>query len=318
MHGAPDMATPTEPAVTVMDPLVVESPIVTAERSKIASPFGWAAIFAGAVVTLGAWLVLHLIGIGIGLTAIDTEDASNLRAVGIGTGVWSLLAPILALFIGGIVAGRVAPTINTGVAAIHGAVVWGLTAIGAFVLLMMMLGSLARGVASAGAAVGGAVGQATGAVSELSLDDLGLRGEDLVEPINRRLRAEGKPEVTPDQMEAAAQDALRTAVRQGRLDRQLLVDSIAKKTDLSRADAQEVASQIESRYGSAMDRLGEFGQRAQQTALEAVETTGKVMLWLALAMVVGLGAAVGGSILSVRHERREHVVLPRAAARPTE
>jgi hypothetical protein len=97
------MATPTEPTVTtVNEPIVpytaIEPPMVTAERSAIVSPVGWSAIFAAATVAVGTWLVLHLIGIGVGLTAIDPTDASSLRRVGIGTGIWSLIAPIIALF----------------------------------------------------------------------------------------------------------------------------------------------------------------------------------------------------------------------------
>jgi phosphotransferase system glucose/maltose/N-acetylglucosamine-specific IIC component len=60
--------------------------------------------------------------------------------------VWSLIAPIVALFIGGLVAGRMAPTINTANAAIHGAVVWALSVIAAcftlFTLMRMMPGML--------------------------------------------------------------------------------------------------------------------------------------------------------------------------------
>lgn len=298
-----------------MDPLSVDPPMVTTERTKIASPFGWAAIFAGVTVALGSWLVLHLIGIGVGLTAIDPDEASSLKGVGIGAGVWSLIAPILALFVGGIVAGRIAPTINTGVAAIHGAVLWGVTAIAGFILVVMMLSSLTRTAMSTAQAVGSAAGQSLGAVSGLSLDDLGLRADDLVAPINQRLRAQGKPEVTANQMEAAAKDALRTSVRQGKLDREMLIASVERHTQLSREDARQVAAQLEDRYSSVSDRVGQAGADAQRTALQAAEDTGKLLLLLSLAALLGLGAAVGGSILSVRHERREHVVLPRAAMR---
>jgi len=48
------------------------------------------------------------------------------------------------------------------------------------------------------------------------------------------------------------------------------------------------------------------------TIHEAAETTGKVLLVLSILMILGLGASVAGAVVSVRRERREHVVLPRA------
>jgi hypothetical protein len=300
------MATPTEPVVTAALPQLAP-PVVTAERSAIVSPLGWSAIFAGATVAVGVWLVLHMLGIGIGLTAIDPRDAGTLRGVGIGTGVWSAIAPILALLIGGLVAGRMAPTINTANAAIHGAVVWALTALVSMVLLSMAVSSAVKGAAMAGGRAAEAVAGAQ--VGDVSLEDLGLSRADLVAGVNRRLAAEGLPPVTPEVMEEAARDAIRGAVRQGRLDRDVMIQALTRNTPMTRAEAERVASMAEQRLRG---RLGEVGQQAQRTALHAAEVTGTVLLVLSFVMILGLGAAIGGAIASVRRERREHVVLPRA------
>jgi hypothetical protein len=286
---------------------------VTAERSAIVSPLGWSAIFAGATVAVGVWLVLHMLGIGIGMIAIDPDDAGTLRGAGIGAGVWSAIAPILALFVGGLVAGRMAPTINTANAAIHGAVVWALTGVAALVLISMAVGSAIRGAAATGEAVGRGAAAAVGvAPADLAFEDLGLSSEDLVAPVNERLKAEGLPPVTAAQLEASARDALRTAVREGRLDREMLVQALARNTRLSRADAERVADRIEQRMAELRARAGEVREQVKHGALEAAEMTGKVLLVLSILMILGLGASVAGAIASVRRERREHVVLPRA------
>lgn len=307
------MATPTETVIPVVTPTYSGPPLVTAERSAIVSPLGWSAIFAGATVAVGVWLVLHMLGIGIGLIAIDPDEADSLRAVGIGTGIWSAIAPLIALFIGGLVAGRMAPTINTANAAIHGAVVWGLTGIAALLLLATAVSSAVRGAADAGAAVGRGAAAAVGlAPSDVGLEDLGLASEDLLAPINERLAAEGVPPVTADQLEAVGRDALRSAIRGEEVDRDLLVQSLQRNTRMSRAEAQRVADRIEQRVDELQARAGAVGQQATRTALRAAETTGKVMLVLSILMVLGLGASIVGAIASVRRERREHVVLPRA------
>jgi hypothetical protein len=212
----------TAPPIVTTSPLPIitsgqtQGPVVSAERSTIASPLGWSAIFAAAVVAIGAWIVLHMLGMAIGLITIDPNDASNLRKIGIGTGVWSLIAPIVALFIGGLVAGRMAPTINTANAAIHGAVVWALSVIAAcfalFTLMRVMPAML----------------QAP--------PDLG-------------------PQTTPG-------------------------------TD-----------------------------RATQM-LQAADWTGKAMLVQVIVALLALGAAVLGAFVSVRHERREHVMMPQQHPEP--
>ncbi len=128
--------------VATTDEVITEDLITKPERRVIASPIGWGAIFAAAFVAGGVWLLLHLFGIAIGLTAIDPHDRSSLHSVGMGTGVWSLIAPVIALFVGGLVAGRIAPTINTLNAAIHGAVTWALTMLATFTFVFMMLGAM--------------------------------------------------------------------------------------------------------------------------------------------------------------------------------
>ena len=49
-----------------------------------------------------------MLGVGIGLAAIDPHAADSPRAIGIGTGIWSVIAPLIAMFIGAFVAGRIA------------------------------------------------------------------------------------------------------------------------------------------------------------------------------------------------------------------
>lgn len=136
-------------------------------RAPVASPIGWSAIFAAAAVAIGLWLLLHSLGIGIGLAALDPNEKSSLRAAGIGLGIWSLLVPIIAMFIGGLVAGRTAPTFNTFSAIVHGIAAWAITAIGSVLVFATLLGATMSVVASSGSAaelgVNAQMGEAPGA-----------------------------------------------------------------------------------------------------------------------------------------------------------
>lgn len=84
----------------------------------------WSAVFGGAAVAVALWVLLQMLGMGAGMAAIDLDDAGSLRTVGIGTTVWTLIAPLIALFVGGLVAGRLAATFNDRIGALHGFVTW--------------------------------------------------------------------------------------------------------------------------------------------------------------------------------------------------
>jgi hypothetical protein len=102
----------------------------------------WGAIFGGTLVALGVWLLLHTLGLAAGLTAIDPNNPRSLRGVGIGTGIWSIVAPLIALFVGGYVAARSAGVLERGLGALHGAVLWGLTTVAGAAGLGLMLASV--------------------------------------------------------------------------------------------------------------------------------------------------------------------------------
>lgn len=267
-----------------------------AMTTPAARPVGWGAIFAGTLTAVGVWLLLHLLGVSVGLVAIDPDNPSTLRAIGIGTGVWALIAPLLALFVGGLAAGRLAGPLTRLTGAIHGMVVWSLTTVTAMVLVGLAAGSLLGAIGAAGS---GAANQAS--VAGLgSLEALGLSADDLLAPINQRLQAEGRPPVRSDQLGAVAQDVLRRAVREGQFDRDVLVTSLAQNTALSPADANALAGTVERRF---QERAGQV----RRAALGAAEATGKAMLGLFFVMLLGLLGAVVGATLSVRHEqRRDH------------
>ncbi|MDC0723604.1 hypothetical protein [Nannocystis bainbridge] len=270
----------------------------------------WGSIFAGTMIAVGAWLLLHLLGMGIGLTAIHPHHPGSLRSFSIGAGVWTLVAPILALFVGGLVVGKLSGPSDRLGGLVHGAVVWALATVASITLLSMALTAVLGGAVSAGASVataatGGAVAALGGAV-EVAPESLGLSTDDLLAPINRRLQSEGKPAITGEQIMAAAKKALRTSVREGRIDRQSAVNALAEDTALSPAEAADLAGQIERGYDA---RVHELAETARTHALEAAEGAGKALLGLSLAMLLGLAAAVSGALVGVHRPqsgRRMH------------
>jgi hypothetical protein len=110
----------------------------------------WSAVFAGAAASVALWVLFQMLGMGIGLAAIDVDDAGSLHDVGIGSTVWTLVAPLLAMFIGGIIAGRLAGTYERGVGAMHGFVTWALTAVVGLLVTIGVVTIVASGAIHAG------------------------------------------------------------------------------------------------------------------------------------------------------------------------
>lgn len=279
------------------------------------TPFklSWSSILGGAFVALGMWILLYSLGLALGLSSVDPGDPGSARSAGIGTGIWSLIAPLIALFVGGYVAARTAGVVDKTGGALHGVVLWGLTTLAGTILMGMALTSLMGAVFSVGrTAVGAAGSVVSGAASQSGgvAQAFGLNAEDAIAPINQRLRQEGKPAITADQLQAATADVINTAIRTGNIDRNLLVTSIAANTNLSRQDAEEVATRVEQQFTQARGQLGQqagqLGQQVQEGALQVADTTGRVFWGIFGALLLGLVSAVLGSTLGVSKRQRIH------------
>jgi hypothetical protein len=260
----------------------------------------WSAIFGGGVLALGVWVLLHALGMAAGLTAVDPRDTGSLRGAGIMTGVWSVLAPLVALFCGGWVAARTAGVVSRGTGAIHGAVVWGLATITGVFMVASLLGTTVRaGVKLGGAAVGGtsALAQAGGQGARAIGFDIG----DLLGPINQRLEAQGLPAMTPEQIRAVTSDVVNRGLREGRLDRDTLAASLAANTQLDDQQVQQIASELQAGLEA---RAGQLKEQAQATALEAADTMGKVMWGVFLGLLLGLVSAVFGAVAGTSRSQR--------------
>jgi len=257
----------------------------------------WSGIFAGVVTSLGIWILLYALGIALGLSTVDPNAPSSLKASGIFTGIWSLIVPLIALFVGGFVAARGGSAFERGDGAIHGLVVWGFTTVAGVWLMTSAAGAVISGLGGIGktaveAATGAAKGGGTGGMFDLD-------ASDALKPINERLRAEGKPEVTTDQLQLATRSVLGEAVRTGSLDRQTLTAAIAQNSELTQQDADEIATRVQEQF----DRTK---RNVAVATVKTAETTGKLFWGVFGALFLGMCAAIGGGLLGVA--RREVVV----------
>jgi hypothetical protein len=274
-----------------------------------ASRLRWSAIFGGTIVALGVWVLLYAFGLAAGLSSIDPGEAGSVRGAGVGTGIWALVAPLIALFVGGMVAARTAGAIDRMTGAIHGAVIWGLATLVGVAFIGSVLGALLGGAFSLGksaAQAGGAAvsGVVASAGSQGDMGDmaktLGIDSSELLGPVNERLQQQGMPPVTADQLQASLRDAVGTSVSQGSFDRETFVGALARNTALSPEEADSLADRVQSgfdaRVAAMRGKAQDIKEQATTGALKAADKTGKAFWGVFGALLLGLVSAVLGAI----------------------
>jgi len=277
------------------------------DKTKIAAaPFrlSWAAILGGMFSAAATWLLLHALGLGLGLSQLEPSDPSSLRAIGIGSGIWTVVSSMISLFAGGIVTARAAGILGRSNAALHGIVLWGVTTVGALALLMSVVGSMARGVTD----ITVETATITRSAAPATAQALGINAQDLIAPLNERLRSAGKAPITAQQLESALTDAAQTALREGRLDEDLFARALADNTALDQGDVRELMA-------AAGQQRASMGQRAAETAERAADMTGRAFWALFSVMLLSLVSAVLGAITGVTRRQRE--LSARAAELPS-
>ncbi|HEX2238039.1 MAG TPA: hypothetical protein VHJ19_06745 [Gammaproteobacteria bacterium] len=138
--------------------------VASDERYSVVKRISWGAIFAGTILALVVQIMLSLLGVGIGLGVINPASP-DLTGLGIGAAIWLVVSTLIALFIGGFVAARLAGMPIRGDGALHGVVVWGLGTLVSLYLATSAVGAAVSGVAAMLGQGFQLVGQGTTAVA---------------------------------------------------------------------------------------------------------------------------------------------------------
>ena len=144
------------------------TPVATIKTDEGAEPapvpgmpfrMSWGAIFAGTLAGVGIWIVLYALGLALGFAGVPA-DGGTVRGSGLFSGVWGLVVPLVALFLGAAIAGRSVGPVTRGGGAVHGLVVWSLTAVAGVWIVARLFGSMMGGAVTIGMKI--ATAQTTG------------------------------------------------------------------------------------------------------------------------------------------------------------
>lgn len=277
------------------------SPVTPSEdvRTVLINKISWGAVIAGVVVALVTQLLLNLIGIGIGASAVDPVNGDNPSAttLSVSAGIWWALSGIIAAFIGGYVASRLSgrPVESTG--GWHGLTCWATTTLVLFYLLTSAIGSLAGGAFSTvGAALGGVKQTATSAAQAAAP---ALAAADPFRSIEQALQSSIGNE--PAELRDAAITAMRALVTgdPSRVDeaRERAAQALARAQHIDVNEARARVAEYERQYHESVDRLK---QQAKEAADKAARAVSRGALLGSVALLLGAIAAwFGGRIGAV-------------------
>jgi len=114
------------------------------------SRISWAAIFAGAITAITISFMLNILGVGIGLTTINPmTDPNTFDGLGTGTLIWWGLSNLAALFVGGLVAGRMSGFPSNADGGLHGFLSWAVYTLVSIYILTSAIGGILSGVTGA-------------------------------------------------------------------------------------------------------------------------------------------------------------------------
>lgn len=117
-------------------------------RIKKLNHVSWGAIFAGFVAALSILFLLNLLGVGIGFASINPlEETDPLEGLGWATIIWWTVSNLIALFVGGMIAGRLAGFTDKMDGALHGAITWSLYVLLSVYLITSAVGNVFSGMA---------------------------------------------------------------------------------------------------------------------------------------------------------------------------
>lgn len=256
----------------------------------------WGAIFAGIVVGLAVQLVLAVLGLAAGLSAVDMREANaGVDNPGAWAAVWHGFSMLTAAFVGGYVAARMSGLLRKTDGLLHGFVAWGATTLLFAVLSMTAVGSFFGSVFYNASAV--AANQTASAVS--SGAPMASMSSQLEALLQRSVGQDQNIQIRPESA-THVQSLIAAGDRQGAV--QYLTDTVG----FTETQAAAIADQALILSGSP-ERASPL---AQNRAEQVVESASTISWGVFVAVILSLILGLSGGALGAINARR----LPQATA----
>lgn len=286
-------------------------PIVADDgRTMLRNHVSWGAILVGVAVALVTQLLLNILGVGIGLSALDATNAGNnpdASNAGMSAGIWYVVSGILASFFGGAAAGRLCGTSQTNTARWHGFAAWATTTLMIVVLLTSAVGSIVGGTFNALGSVASGAGQAAasavaGVAGSADGNQLADQVKSLVNP--------NEQQTMQNDVTTYVQASVSGDTQAADAARERAVNDVAKAANISPDEARKRIDDVANKAKATIADARDKASRAAEATRKAV-SQGALYGVLAL-FLGGLAAWLGGG---VGRPHRENALIATAPIR---
>lgn len=245
----------------------------SALRRPLFPAIRWGAIWAGVAVGLSTQLLLALLGLASGLSAMNLAEGASPT----GPLLWAGLSMLISAFIGGYVAARMSGLKRKVDGILHGAVSWAVTTLLFATLATSVAGSLLSGVFNrvaptmASSATSGGGSAAIGAM----------------------LQGQLGPNVDPTTMQR-----LQNHIQAGR--RSDAIQLMTSSMGIERSRAETITDQALIMAGNP----DQASPQSRAAAERAVDTAGTAAWMIFLPVALSLASGIAGGMLGARNARR--------------
>lgn len=252
----------------------------------------WSAIFGGLASGMATFLLLALLGLAAGITAINPEAAEPVGRVPLMAGIWTGISMLLSAFVGGFVAARISGLSRRSDGIFHGFVTWGVSTLLFAYLVTTSVGNLlggvfnvlGQGLQATGSAVSGAV-QGGGATAQ------GQGG------LQSLLGGAGGTNISRESLETVRQQ-LSAGDRQG------AIDTMVNQMGIAPDRAQTIADQGMKLQGAAQQLPS-----GEEVASKAVTGLTVASWWLFAGILLSLILGVAGGATGARGSAKRRSAL---------
>lgn len=314
--------TEISPTMTTQNNTTGTIPVTTATDVRTPSyrNLSWRAIIAGTVAGLAIHLLLTTLGLGLGIGALEPiTDENPVSKLGIGAGIAWCVSALIALFGGGWVAGRFAPSDYKLSGTIHGFLVWSLATVAMFVFTTTGAGVAIGGAAQLLGMAAKPVASATSGVTDIAKDAIKQNTDAIGSYVDEAVQSAGQ-NLNPGAAVRARREigyALTKLFTSGG-DIQNPENRGAVTRALTQAGiSEDQANRMLTEWSGSMQQMKTdldqakktVEQKARETGEKASSAVSKAALWTALAFLIGaivssLGGKAGADVVDDEPRRR--------------
>lgn len=263
----------------------------------------WKAIIGGTVAAIGIHILLTALGVGAGLATFSPmTDTNPVTHFNVGAAIIWTICALIALWFGGLVAGRFSHSVHSGF--VHGMLVWSLTLIISLLLLSLGTGMVLGGamkVLGQGLGIGAAAYSGTKEGDKRTGDELTSFVDEAVQSIptnsTPKASARAKREVgfAVAKLFAPGNDI------NSHDNRVAVIKALVDYTQMSEADATKTVDDWTTSYENLKAEL-------ERLADQAAHNISCAAIWSFFALLIGLlVASLGGSCGAKRALRHADV-----------